>query len=169
MSNDELLDLVNENDEVIGEVWRTQANADPKLIHREVGVVLYDDQNRLLFQQRSLNKKVHPGNWTMAALGHIGKGGNPEDFAHQELQEELGFDTPLTFWEKQLIALPNETHFTYWYMGKYTGQKITIQTSEVQQTHFVSQSESDLFVSTHQVGPYTQGRMKKFWEIHNGR
>ncbi len=167
MSDDELLDLVNENDEVIGEVWRTKANADPTLIHREVGVVLYDDQNRLLLQQRSLTKKVHPGNWTMAALGHIGVGGKPEDFAHQELREELGFDTTLTFWEKQLITLPNETHFTYWYIGKYAGEKITLQTSEVQQTRLVSLVESKQFIAEHKVGPHSQSRMKKFWEMNN--
>ena len=36
----EVLDLVDENDVVIGTVNRQKANKDPKLIHREVAVIL---------------------------------------------------------------------------------------------------------------------------------
>ena len=36
---DEILDLVDKNDKIIGEIVRAEANSDPKLFHREVGVL----------------------------------------------------------------------------------------------------------------------------------
>ncbi|MFA7301537.1 MAG: NUDIX domain-containing protein [Candidatus Shapirobacteria bacterium] len=87
---DELLDLVNENDEVIGEVWKSQANSDPLVIHREISVYLFDNENRMLMGQRGFTKKVYPGVWGESAAGHIGKGEKPEDTAHRELKKRNG-------------------------------------------------------------------------------
>ena len=140
---DELLDLVNEKDEIIGEVDKDVANADPKLIHREISVYVFDDQNRLLMGQRSLKKKVYPGVWGESAAGHVDKGELPEVAAHRELQEEMGFDTELKFLKKSLTSFPNETHFTYYYVGKYKGQKISYQTEEIEQVRFTSREEFD--------------------------
>ena len=86
---DELLDLVNEKDEVIGEVWKSEANSNPKLIHREILVYVFDDQNRMLLQQRSFTKKVYPGQWAETCAGHIGKGEKPKIAAYRELSEEF--------------------------------------------------------------------------------
>ena len=57
----EILDLVNENDEVVGEIEKEIANSDPNLIHREISVYVFDNENRLLMGQRSLKKKVYRG------------------------------------------------------------------------------------------------------------
>ena len=51
---EEVLDLVNANDEVVGTVIREEANTNPKMTHREVAVILVDDQNRILLQKKSL-------------------------------------------------------------------------------------------------------------------
>ena len=47
---DELLDLVNEDDDIIGEVWKSTAHKDPKLIHREISVIISYTKNKVLFQ-----------------------------------------------------------------------------------------------------------------------
>ena len=52
-SPEEMLDIVNENDEVIGEALRKHANTDPTLIHREVNIIIYDSMKRVLLQNRS--------------------------------------------------------------------------------------------------------------------
>jgi 8-oxo-dGTP pyrophosphatase MutT (NUDIX family) len=41
----------------------------------------------------------------------------PDQAAHQELREELGFDTELVFVERRLVRQPNETYFAYVYDG----------------------------------------------------
>ena len=94
---DELLDLVNEKDEVIGEIWRSEIKGNPNSIHREIAILICDKNSRLLLQQRSLKKKSNPGIWTISCVGHILKGDQPEATAHSELKEELGFDIALEF------------------------------------------------------------------------
>ncbi len=140
---DELLDLVNEKDEVIGEVWKSKANSDPNVIHREISVYIFDNENRMLMGQRSFSKLVYPGVWGESAAGHIGKGEEPEVAAHRELKEEMGFDTELKFLKKVLTKFSNETHFTYCYVGLYKGEKIVFQKEEVEEVRFTKRDEFD--------------------------
>jgi len=137
---EELLDLVDKNDQVVGTVVRSDANKNPKLIHREVAVILIDSQDRVMLQKRSAFKSVNPSMWSVTA-GHILKGEDPLKTAHTELQEELGFDTDLVFVKKMFHTYPWETHFTYYYIGKYTGEKITLESAEVEKTHFFTEEE----------------------------
>jgi isopentenyldiphosphate isomerase len=116
---DELIDLVDECDRVVGTVRKGEANLDPGLRHREVAVLIHRD-DRLLWQQRSWAKTVMPGVWDVACAGHVGAGASPEQTAHRELSEELGFDTRLVFVQRRLVQLPNETHFAYVYWGAAT-------------------------------------------------
>lgn len=83
--DDELLDLVDENDNVVGEVLKSEAHKNPRLIHRVIGGILFDDNNRVLLQKRSYLKGSDPGVWITSWAGHVGKGCSPEDAAHREL------------------------------------------------------------------------------------
>jgi len=140
---DEILDLVNENDEVIGEVEKSKANNDAGKIHREISVYIFDKDNKMLMGQRSFSKKVYPGVWAESAAGHVDKGEDPEVAAHRELKEEMGFDTELKFIKKVLSRFSNETHFTYCYVGKYNGEKINFQKEEIEAVRFTSRDEYD--------------------------
>ncbi len=161
---DELLDLVDENDQIIGEVLKGEANENPKLIHREVAILIYDDKDRILFQQRSKNKKVHPEMWGLSAAGHVPKGMDLIEAAHMELQEELGFDTKLRLIDKRLTKMPNETRFTYFYIGKYPGAKIVIEPQEVEQAKFFSKEELGKFIkSGGNVGGLSLEYAGKYW------
>jgi isopentenyl-diphosphate delta-isomerase len=104
---------------------------------------VFDDQNRLLMGQRSLKKKVYPGVWGESAAGHVDKGEFPEAAAHRELTEEMGFDTKLTFLKKSLTKFSNETHFTYYYIGKYNSEEINFQREEIEQVRFTKREEFD--------------------------
>ena len=53
IKNDELLDLVNEKDVVIGTVLKSEAHKDPTKIHRQVDLVIFNDKGEVLLQQRS--------------------------------------------------------------------------------------------------------------------
>ncbi len=129
---EELLYLVDSNDKVLGSVVRKIANADPSKSHREVGIIIVDDQKRVLLQQRSKYKKVNPLCWSITA-GHITYGKEPLESAYEELNEELGFETKLIYLNKELHTYDWETHFMYYYMGFYDNQKITIDKSEIKQ------------------------------------
>jgi isopentenyl-diphosphate delta-isomerase type 1 len=163
---DELLDLVNENDEVIGEVKKDVANANPLLFHREINVCIFDEQEKMLMQQRSFNKKVYPGYWTESCAGHIPKGETPEAAAHRELSEELGFDIKLIFFEKELTHFPNETFFAYTYIGKYSGEKIVIQKEEVEQVKFFTKKEFLALTSNgEKIDPISNKWIRETWDV----
>ncbi len=162
---EEILDLVDENDNVIGTVPRSRANSDPSVIHREIAIMIFDNKGRILLQQRSLNKKIDPGVWTTTAAGHVDAGMTPLETAHIELREELGFDTELKFLNKHIDRQPNETRFFYWYTGNFpeNGQ-IKIQTEEVMNTKFISKSELEDFQKQgNKVGALSIKYMDQFW------
>jgi isopentenyldiphosphate isomerase len=167
---DELLDLVNERDEIIGEVWKIKANQDPKLIHREVAVIVYNNKGEVLFQKRSHLKMVNPGIWAETVAGHVAKGENPLVTAHRELKEEVGFDTHLKLFEKTLAYAPNETHFTYWYTGKFPkNAKISLQKEEVDKALFLSPKELQKLIKSGETynpihtGGQPKDVVKEFW------
>ncbi|MCA9392005.1 NUDIX domain-containing protein [candidate division WWE3 bacterium] len=141
METEELLDWVDENDQVIGEVERSVANSDPKYIHREVGILIHDAKGRVLVQRRSFKKKTDPGVWIMSVAGHVKSGVSPEQTAHEELREELGFDTDLKFIEKSLEKHSNETIFAYMYVGLYNGEPIIFDEDETEAVMFLDKDE----------------------------
>lgn len=148
-TNEEVLDLVNEKDEVIGVVKKSEANTNPKLIHREIGVILFDENNRVLLQKRSLQKKVFPGYWTISVAGHVKSGDSEEITAHRELLEEMGIDTKLVFLYKALAKFPRETHFNSIFMGKIpTYFKPVLQTEEVAEIKLVAKEDLEKMMET---------------------
>lgn len=162
---DELLDLVNENDEVIGEVWRSVAHKSNQIIHREVGVFIYNRQKSVLLQQRSKLKKHDPLLWTIACVGHATRGKTPEETAHIELKEELGFDTKLSFYSKYFEKKETESRFNWAFMGEYNGVEITVQKEEVEEARFFSWEEFENLVKTDKVDAKSEEWCREFWGI----
>jgi isopentenyl-diphosphate delta-isomerase len=71
---DEVFDLVDERDHVIGRVRRGDAHHNPDLIHRSVQVLVFDRLGRLLLQRRSQTKDLFPGYYCASASGHVTAG-----------------------------------------------------------------------------------------------
>ena len=140
--SEEIVELVDEDDQVIGTVPVKVANLDPTKIHREVAIMVADSRGRLLLQKRSQQKDHEPGLWTMAAAGHIPVGMTPLEGAHAELQEELGFDTELQFVEKYFDEIPTQRRFIYLYIGTSDDPKLVLEPSEVDTAEFVDEAEA---------------------------
>ena len=151
MAQDELLDLVNKQDEVIGTVWKSVAHKDPSLIHREVAVIVFNDRKETLLQQRSMQKKLLPGLWTVTAAGHILAGENPKVAIERELKEELGISVDLIFDSKRLYTFAAaETKFLYLYYGLVHGRpRTTLQPEEVMATDWVPVNKIEDFAKNH--------------------
>lgn len=145
---DELLDQVDENDKIIGTIWRSEINTNANVFHREVGVLIVDQDHRVLMQQRSPQKQTYPLYWIVSCAGHVPSGMSPEEAAHKELFEEMGFDTELSFLEKYLFQIENVNSFAYVYLGTYSGQKILIDPTETEQYRFFSRPEWELLLSS---------------------
>jgi isopentenyl-diphosphate delta-isomerase len=146
---DELLDLVNQNDEIIGTVWKSEAHKNPKLIHREIAIAIFNNNGKVLLQQRSMNKS-HPGSWKITAAGHIKSGEDPIVAAKRELAEELGLDVNLTYLKKVHESTPTESKFYWVYYALVDGEpKTTLDYSEVMDSAWVGMDELESFSKSH--------------------
>ncbi len=85
----EIFDVVDENDQVVGQKTRGEVHAE-KLLHRAVHVFVYNKRGDLLLQQRSMFKDAHPGVWDSSVSGHLDAGEDYVDAAVRELDEEMG-------------------------------------------------------------------------------
>lgn len=147
MNKDELLDLVNEKDEVIGEVWKSEAHKDPSKIHREVAIAVFNDRGEILIQQRSLDKKNDPGEWKISAVGHVDAGEEPKHAVERELFEELGIKVEAKFYKKIIRKrISNrgnkESRFVYMYYVIVKGKpKIILEKDEVENAIWIKPSD----------------------------
>lgn len=90
-TDQELIDVVDEEDQVIGQAPRSQVH-DQGLLHRVVHVLLLDEQDRLVLQKRAATKRTYPGLWTSSASGHVTAGQDPRAAARRETIEEIGLE-----------------------------------------------------------------------------
>jgi len=60
--------------------------------HRSVHIWIVDEWDRLLLQQRALDKDSNPGLWDISSAGHISGGQQSRDAAVREVSEELGLE-----------------------------------------------------------------------------
>ncbi|MCZ6892424.1 MAG: NUDIX domain-containing protein [Gammaproteobacteria bacterium] len=90
-ADDEILDVVDANDDVVGEASRADVHANG-LRHRSVHVLVVNTSGKVLTQRRGLHKDCDPGLWDTSAAGHVGRGERYETAARRELYEELGLE-----------------------------------------------------------------------------
>lgn len=86
---DEILDIVDEQDRVIGQSPRGEAYA-KGLRHRCVFIEARDAQGRLFVHRRTPTKLVFPSRYDMFVGGVVGAGESYDDAALREAEEELG-------------------------------------------------------------------------------
>ncbi|RAI99704.1 isopentenyl-diphosphate delta-isomerase [Chitinophaga skermanii] len=81
--------LVDENDEVVGEMEKIEAHR-KGLLHRAISVFIFNKDQKLLLQRRSQSKFHSSGLWTNTCSGHPLPGETPLQAAERRLLEEMG-------------------------------------------------------------------------------
>jgi isopentenyldiphosphate isomerase len=89
LSADEVLDIVDEQDRVVGRATRREAYAH-RLRHRCVFVLARDPAGRLFVHRRTARKLVFPSLYDMFVGGVVGAGESYDEAALREAEEELG-------------------------------------------------------------------------------
>lgn len=118
---DELFDLVDEEDRVIGQVRRGDAHRDPSRIHRSTQILVFAGDGRIVLQRRSRSKDMFPGSFCASASGHVASGEDYLTTARREITEELGISPPLEFAGKALLRSALETEMTAIYLARSDG------------------------------------------------
>lgn len=105
---EEIFDVVDEHDQVVGQAPRSVVHAQ-KLLHRAVHIFVFNSRGDLLLQMRSALKDEYPLCYTSSASGHLGAGETYEAAAPRELEEELGLAGQLE-WLAKFPAGPQTSH-----------------------------------------------------------
>lgn len=87
--SEEIFDIVNDRDEVIGRERRSEVHR-RDLKHRAVHVLVFNARGELFLQKRSMLKDNHPGVWDSSSSGHLDSGEDYDACAIRELGEEIG-------------------------------------------------------------------------------
>ena len=96
---EEYLDIVDENNNIVGKALRSECHGNPTLIHRTAHVIVVNDKDKILLQKRSMDKDIQPGKWDTAVGGHFDSGETVDQAVRREMYEELGIpeDSSLIF------------------------------------------------------------------------
>lgn len=140
---DELFDIVNDRDEVIGQATRAEVHA-KDLWHRAVHVLVFREAGDVFLQKRSMAKDSSPGCWDSSCSGHLDSGEHYRAAAVRELFEEIGLRVPSADTLELVLTLP-ATEVTGWefvhvYRTRYEGP-FAINPAEIDEGRWWSMAE----------------------------
>jgi isopentenyldiphosphate isomerase len=101
--NEEIFDVVNERDEVIGQRSRAEVHR-LGLLHRATHALVFNSRGQVFLQKRSLSKDRQPGLWDSSASGHLDSGETYDACVVRELREEIGLSLEAA--PERLFKLP---------------------------------------------------------------
>lgn len=138
-SEEEIYDLVDMEDQVIGQATRKEIHQN-NLLHRSVHIFVFNPEGDLYLQKRAFSKDENPGFWDTSCAGHVDAGEDYLTAANRELMEELTISEPLhpfmrvkackeSYWEHVLAYTCT------------TRQPIKINPAEILEGHYWSLDE----------------------------
>ncbi|MEY4307791.1 MAG: hypothetical protein RJA95_1159 [Verrucomicrobiota bacterium] len=95
-SPDEVFDVVDERDVVVGREFRRVIHR-RGLLHRAIHIFWLRDDGQLCLQRRSYAKDNCPGMLSSSCAGHVDSGEDYRQAAVRELREELGISVDTAF------------------------------------------------------------------------
>lgn len=93
--NDEFLDLVNEQDEIIGRMLRSELYAKGLRNYRVINAFVMNAEGKLWIPRRTADKAIFPRALDISAAGHVASGETYEEAFRREVREELAIDVNL--------------------------------------------------------------------------
>ena len=139
---DELFDVINENDQVIGQESRSIVHQ-RGLWHRGVHVLLFTRDEKLLVQQRSRNKTQSPLAYDCSVSEHVTAGESYHRAAVRGLSEELGLTgkeiTPLV--KFKMNYGPNDNEISVVFKGFVTPEQVRFDSIEIERVDYFTLSE----------------------------
>ena len=160
MTKDEIFDVVNENDEVIGKATRSECHSNPNLIHRTVHFTLIDRKRQKIYlTQRSFKKDHDAGKYCF--LGeHMLAGKSYNEAVKRGVNEELGF-IPKSFMEvaHNIFSYRNQTEFVRFFLVNWSGEEIEWDKREI---------EKVISIDIHELTKekFNTSQMTRYWIDH---
>ncbi|MBI3413991.1 MAG: NUDIX domain-containing protein [Verrucomicrobia bacterium] len=143
---EELFDIVNERDEVIGQRPRSEVHR-LGLKHRAVHVLVFNARGDLFLQKRSMKKDCFPGAWDSSASGHLEVGESYDACAVREVREEIGLvlaETPQRLFK--IDACPETGQEFVWIYRCNAEGPFTLHPEEIERGDWFSARQIDDWV-----------------------
>lgn len=115
---EELLDIVDYNDQVIGQQYRSQVYAEKSTQFRVINAFVVNSKKQVWIPRRSAQKKLFPLCLDTSVGGHVTSGETYEQAFVRELHEELNFDACQVDYRLVATLTPHE-HNVSAYMHLY--------------------------------------------------
>ncbi len=121
----EKIAIVTQNDEIIGYEPKLSVHKNG-LLHRAFSILIFNDKGEMLIQKRAQSKYHSGGLWTNACCSHLIENCTMDEYIHNRLKHEMGFDCPLEYLSKfQYVAKfengLTENEIDHIYIGKWNG------------------------------------------------
>ena len=165
----EILDLVDESGQVVGQATRGQCHSDPTLLHRAVHLFVFDGDSRMLLQKRSATKRIQPGRWDTSVGGHVDRGEHYEDALHREAREELGITVSgAVFLHQYIWRSAVESELVRTYRCIHEGP-FSLCADEIDEGRFFTAAELVAMAGTGQLTPNLEHELTLLKVLQNPR
>lgn len=146
MEEQEIFDVVNEKDEVVGQATRDECHNNPALIHRVVHFTLVNPlTGELLLTQRSLKKRSDPGKYCFGGE-HVKAGETYESAIKRGIEEELGFTpTVCKEFETQVFTYDKETEIGKFYLVEWHNEELKWTDEDFEKILWVNPNKEAFF------------------------
>ncbi len=165
MSDTEIVDIVDEQGNVIGNRVRSECHRNKSLIHPAVHFTLYDAKTkRVLMTKRSTTKKFDGGK--SCFLGeHVLSGESLTDAVARGFQEELGFEgEEFHELDTHIFRFESQTEYTKFYIALWKGEELHPDRNESEKEWWMNFDE--LRMLNENVGDITRFWIEKIdWNI----
>jgi len=173
---DELVDICDENNNLLGIQKMTSEAHRDGLWHRASHVWIYNSKGEILLQLRAKEKRLYPDMWDISAAGQISAGEDPVTSGLRETEEEIGLKLKredLDFFmirkHKAIFRNMMNNEFYYVYFFKFDGDinQLKLQREEVQKIQFFSidKIEKELKTNPDRYVPHGDYWFKVFKEV----
>ncbi len=144
-SEEEPLILVDESDGQIGTLTKAACHDGDGVLHRAFSLFLFNDQGKLLLQQRSAQKRLWPLYWSNSCCSHPRSGETMTIAVNRRLQQELGVRSRFEFlfkfqYQAAYEAMGAERELCWVYFGRCEG-KLVVNINEIADWRYVSVEE----------------------------
>lgn len=122
-SEAENLILVDEDDVETGHLSKAKCHDGDGILHRAFSVFLFDQQGRLLLQQRARSKRLWPGYWSNTCCSHPRHGESMAVATRRRLQDELNIIATTEYvyrfrYQAHYLDLGSEHELCHVYVGR---------------------------------------------------
>ncbi len=158
---EEMVDIVNEQDNVIGQAtWEEMHRM--ALLHRSANILVFNSKGELFVHKRAAGLALYPGMHDVKFGGIARAGESYEDCAKRELKEEAGIEkAKLEFLFPLRFRSGNNNNNRKVYRTVYDGI-IKLQKEEVESGSFMTLDEAKKMLADGKLSPSAEFVFKEF-------